>query len=368
MSPTMTRVNKWHLLWLVVPAVCLSILYKRAPVWFAHVDMPEKIVNEIDFSLIEGSTKVVIRQLPMAFNPAFIKYRGRYLLITRQDAGGKWFIAKKWRIFDSRRSAFHLLELDNEFQPIPSSLQKISLPPEVYFPHDPRFFVIKDELYIIFNMPTEDPPTSYWLPESSPVCRRLHIGKLSSNKGKYEISDIRLLTYPESMREVEKNWTPFVHNDELYVTYTLSPYTVLHVDRESGACTEVLKNQDALDWRFGDPRGGTPGIEIEGGFLSIFHSNLPTEPTKFNPGACPIYLMGAYFFEKEPPFRMKKISPRPFAFPSFYAENNQRKIIFPTGMVLEGDQLYVALGKADKTIEICQIPVKKLISSMVDYE
>lgn len=354
-------------IWLILPLLVL-ILYKRIPIWLTNVEIPKEIQKEIDFSLISNSKRIVIKGLPYAFNPAFIKYQDRYLLITRSDSGGKISFFKKIELYNGYQCRFHLIELDQDFNPIQSSLQEIETATGVHCPHDPRFFVIKNELYIIFNMPIEPAPISKWFLESSETHRRLHIAKLSCHHGLYKMEKIKRLDYPDSVRPTEKNWVPFVYNDELYVNYTISPYTILHVDLESGLCEKSYGENSELDWSFGDLRGGTQGIKTADGFLSIFHSNFPVEPTYMNQGTCPIYFMGAYLFEDTPPFRIKKISRRPFAFPSYYKDNNKKKVVFPSGAIVEGDNVYIALGRSDKLIEICTVPLDKLLSSMVDYE
>ena len=54
------------------------------------------------------------------------------------------------------------------------------------------------------------------------------------------------------MRRVEINWTPFVHNDTLFIAYTLCPHVVLRCEPASGACTQAYNTT---------PAGGCPGYQ-----------------------------------------------------------------------------------------------------------
>ena len=141
----MIKCIRQAIIWLILP-ILVFILYKRLPIWLTEVEIPEEIQKQIDFSLISNSKRIVIRGLPSAFNPAFIKYNDRYLLITRSDSGGKVSFFK-FELFNGFRSEFHVIELDKNFNPILSSLQKIQMTPEVYYPHDPRFFILKNEAF-----------------------------------------------------------------------------------------------------------------------------------------------------------------------------------------------------------------------------
>eukprot|EP00966_Prymnesium_polylepis_P294128 6793160-Prymnesium_polylepis.1 len=52
------------------------------------------------------------------------------------------------------------------------------------------------------------------------------------------------LTYSRR-RKSEGNWLPFVYNDQLYVSYSLCPHTVLAVDVHTGSCTLAHETRHA---------------------------------------------------------------------------------------------------------------------------
>lgn len=355
---------KWFFL-LAILVACSTIAYQRIPVWFTRVNMPPNTLENLDYSLITAQKEIKIPSLPSAFNPAFFKKNGEYILITRFDSGSKVSFFKTVELYNGYKTQFHLIKLDQNFNPRLDTLKEISVPSEVYRAHDPRFFQIKDDLYLIFNMPIETAPVSDWLQKRVDPHRKLFIAKLLLKEDSYSLIDVKELKYPESNREIEKNWSPFVFQDELYVTYTIEPHVVLKVDIDTGLCHTLATTDYSTRWQFGELRGGTPAIETEEGFLSIFHSNYLVEENFLNPGTLPVYFAGAYLFRKEPPFDMIKMSPVPFATESFYGKTNKKKVIFPTGIIIENNQVHFALGNSDKRIEICTMPLNSLIHSMV---
>lgn len=84
-------------------------------------------------------------------------------------------------------------------------------------PQDPRIFVHKSNLWAVFNMMCAD---GY---------RRMHLYCVSGTSG----GGARPLKINGADRtKVEKNWTPFVFNGELFFIYSFVPFVVLHVVKE----------------------------------------------------------------------------------------------------------------------------------------
>jgi hypothetical protein len=110
-----------------------------------------------------------------------------------------------------------------------------------------------------------------------------------------------------------------------------------------------------LDWfKWGIPHGGTPCVLTDTPFgpryLTIFHSMAKA----LHP-AIKTYFMGAYLFEPHPPFRITHFSSEPIVPKPFYDENVNGwafkaidYIVFPMGLVIRGDYIYISLGKNDK--------------------
>ena len=79
-----------------------------------------------------------------------------------------------------------------------------------------------------------------------------------------------------------------------------------------------------------------------------------------------VYFMGAYCFESQPPFALKKITPGPLASVDNYRVHNPKKVMFPGGMIVKGDQIHVLWGRNDSKISLSTFDKEKLISCMID--
>jgi len=78
------------------------------------------------------------------------------------------------------------------------------------------------------------------------------------------------------------------------------------------------------------------------------------------------YVMGAYIFDKNPPYKIKKIS----NFPIFFESFDKTRIVFPAGFVIKKiygkDYIYLSLGINDSSSKILVIDKEKLFSHMKD--
>ena len=74
--------------------------------------------------------------------------------------------------------------------------------------------------------------------------------------------------------------------------------------------------------------------------------------------------MGAYTFDKEPPFSIRTMTSRPLGDLTDYTQDNAPKVVFPGGLVVQDHWIHVAWGKADKRIFITTFHRDKLFSSM----
>ena len=74
----------------------------------------------------------------------------------------------------------------------------------------------------------------------------------------------------------------------------------------------------------GELRGGTPPLDGDQ-YLGFFHSYFRTEDFDIKIW----YVMGAYAFEKDPPFRMIGISKEPIIFTSLYDSRTKSAIVDP---------------------------------------
>jgi len=67
----------------------------------------------------------------------------------------------------------------------------------------------------------------------------------------------------------EKNWMPFVVEDELCFVYSCRPFSVLHWDADRCRLDEVATT--ATDYRFAGLRGSSQGLAVDDGYLFVAH-------------------------------------------------------------------------------------------------
>lgn len=126
----------------------------------------------------------------------------------------------------------------------------------------------------------------------------------------------------------------------------------------------------AAQWieRWGEIRGGTPALLIEGQYLAFFHSSFEDR------AGIKWYTMGAYTFAKEPPFSMMRISSAPIVFEGIYetalcsAAHPGVRSIYPMGFVREktdvSDLIHLSCGENDSAIKIVTFDTERLLNSL----
>lgn len=298
------------------------------------------------------------------FNPSIVNIEDGYLLSFRWDKPDKHLknLLKTAR-WASRKTYVCLVELDRELNP-KSSVQILDLVNQenqsIVDPTDMRIIRINDEVTGIFNTVTS-------LPHHPPIIRLYTVNlKKDPLAQRYVPEPCQKLIYPNA-REVEKNWTPFVWNDELYFVYEISPHTILKVNRDTGVCELLEKQNFQQEWTYGSPRGGTPAISYKNLYVSFFHSAERAIQIRKHK-AC-YYLMGCYAFQGEPPFHVKALTPKPILSSNLYSfRHNRRKILYPSGVAENKDQFIVACGENDEHIVIVSIDKSKMIQELKDIQ
>jgi len=189
----------------------------------------------------------------------------------------------------------------------------------------------------------------------------------------------------------QKNWSPFdfcpqcsfhggsaipsqTHpvNATLLFVYSIRPHIIVQAYQTNitGEMTAevVFKTtaQDSSDfWQWGEMRGGTPALLVGDSYLAFFHSS-----GRLSHKHVITYVMGAYMFERNPPFAITHISPEPIFHQTFINESYGWAykvidyIVFPMGFIFDDDFIYVSYGKNDKDGWIVKLNRTGLISSL----
>jgi hypothetical protein len=155
-------------------------------------------------------------------------------------------------------------------------------------------------------------------------------------------------------RGSEKNWLWFMHGGELHMIYETAP--VHEIVRFTGNLGVVraykTKEHEGIFGKWGQPRGGTPPVLVNGEYWSFFHSSIPWKNEKRR------YFMGAYAFEANPPFRVTRMTVKPLLAGSQNDpwEEGQPLVVFPCGAIHRNGLWFVSMGINDMASAWIEIP------------
>ena len=341
--------NTWR--YLAVGVCCLLVTFPPFCLEAKGSEVDTFLEQVLSKTCILTVKQIKIPDYPSAYNPSLIPYKGGYLLSFRYIS----------RCPEKFKNNFHtdvsfvgVARLDKNFKVSEKTVQllnivsyssKFSLTAE-----DARLLNVGNRIFIIFN----DLPL---LQTSGKFA--MYFGELIEEQGMFVLKEpAKPLNYLHAI-QVEKNWSPFSAGDRLYVIYSDQPRVILEVDLNTGYCQEVTHTTLNWNWNLGEIRGGTPAYLVNDKFLTFFHSCFPAKTPKGR-----AYVMGAYTFDRDPPFSVRTMTPRPLGDLTDYIQDNSSKVVFPGGMVVQDNFIHVAWGKADKQIFITTFDRDKLLASM----
>ncbi|MEI8125500.1 MAG: hypothetical protein WCG42_07080, partial [Parachlamydiaceae bacterium] len=81
------------------------------------------------------------------------------------------------------------------------------------------------------------------------------------------------------------------------------------------------------------------------------------------------YFMGAYTFQAEYPFAITGLSHYPIVHKSFYEGPMYKtwkplRVVFPSGFIVEGDDIWLLYGRQDHEVWVAKIDKTKLLLSL----
>jgi predicted GH43/DUF377 family glycosyl hydrolase len=321
--------------------------------------------------IIKAVTTVTIPEISAPYNPSFIAQEDKFFLVFRHDVKERKKILgiptpwkKKIPFGDLKmplRTLISAVVLDRNFQAI-SPPVRIDTGSD--FSEDPRIFSVKEDVYVTYND----------IEDNAIESRTIHLAKLDTKTFKIH----EHVNLEQNLQRIEKNWVPFVHEEEgdaqIYFSYCFQPRVILQMkDPKKNELTRLASSHyDAIQnipWKdsWGVIRGGTPAILVDGQYLAFFHSFFKEKGKIW-------YVMGAYTFESAPPFRVTSCSAQPIRFKTMYktkikgSGSSRKPVIFPSGIVLakkEGqDVIHVACGENDCAIQIITFDKEALLKSL----
>jgi predicted GH43/DUF377 family glycosyl hydrolase len=268
--------------------------------------------------------QVVIPGFPDAFNPSIVHWKGERLL--------------SFRIEHQATSYTGLIWLDRDFRPTGEPQILWEVPSE-----DGRLFTKEDQLFLCFN-------------DRLNHLRRVFVVELQWRSGAFVAASRQKLTF--NAKRTEKNWSPFIWNGEICFIYTSSPFQLIRM-APNGLCSLIPSYASPTRWIWGELRGGTQAIPISAHeYITFFHSSISSEQ-------CVRYFMGAMKFSSDPLFSITGISREPIIGKEFYTSDDKpRQIIYPAGVVMEGDFFYLSYGKDDREVWIAKLDRQKLFDQL----
>jgi predicted GH43/DUF377 family glycosyl hydrolase len=297
-------------------------------------------LDKMEQSYILETKRIHIPSHPHAFNPAIVRWKGRLLMSFRSrdpSTNLATLVGFTW--------------LDSNFNPVgePQLLNLIEGEIDGNYIQDPRLIVRDDQLYMAYSDLVEDPQIKR---KKRKMCLcEIHydgVRFLATHEDCFHDFD------GDITNKFEKNWVPFNYYGNILLAYTISPHKIFLP-------------------LMGEKKCATLALLIDQNYLAFFHSSLNLETVQSKGKSMPHYFMGAYLFENEPPFSIKKISPHPIVSKHFYNGIPYQtwkplQVIFPCGFVYDNEHIWVSYGRQDHEAWIIKLDRANLLKSLVPFE
>jgi predicted GH43/DUF377 family glycosyl hydrolase len=308
--------------------------------------------------IITFTKRIYLQDYPGATNPSFIKFEDGYLMIFRHIPSR----------FHHWVSHIGIILLDKSFEPIsdPQLLdtrRTSQLTPSQS--EDARVVEVNGKIYLIYNDNMDVVCPANW------ERRDMYIAELVFVDNQFRLEEPLKLFYEEKYRSMpwQKNWNPFVWQNQLLLSYTLNPHEVIMPNLDTGVCQKCYETSKLFHWPLGHLRGGAPALLVDGDYLSLFHSGTRISSKSSDNKEMWHYFMGAYTFSADPPFELKKISSTILDTSGFYTYSNyDKRVIYPAGLVQDGTKLHFSYGKDDCELWVGTIDLAELRKSLVEVK
>lgn len=214
---------------------------------------------------------------------------------------------------------------------------------------DPRVILSSDGevIYIIANALTGDScRNQMWLLQISTASYKK---SLSEGKESLIPDNILSLKTDFDLDVPQKNWMPFIKNEDLMFVYSINPHVILKCDFKTGHCKEVsrLEYDDVPK----DLRGGSQAVLYNDKYIAAIHRRTKEHS----------YLTQFYTFETRYPFEIIAITDD---FKISDGETEPDRIQFVAGLqILERDGedvVVLTYGEEDCYSRECEIPMSRI--------
>ncbi len=346
----------WFKRLLLASVVVLSLYYS----YNAFVKRTRILTKELQASFVDlGDDAKKIRfpgRFVKALNPGVVKFGDGYLMVFRAKYVSFFdFIIKN--ITGRCKNAIGLCRLNSDLEVVSEPIFLNGSAPAVSVskqnPTDPRLIEFQGRFYAFYNEVAFVDGVGYG--------RKMYMCEVFPD----HFGVPQILNFPDTdafavkgnkLQHVEKNWTPFIYQGDIYFIYLIEPQVILKLDIDSGICRLVQENPTEKIWDFGIARGGTPCVQDGEDYLTFFHSIYPV--TCLGHSHNNAYIMGACWFSGQPPFEIIKKTQKPLSSPTFYT--GSKKIIFPSALIDEGDHFLLFYGRDDSGVWALKISKDKI--------
>lgn len=162
---------------------------------------------------------------------------------------------------------------------------------------------------------------------------------------------------------LEKNWVFFSHKDATYFIYKSHPEQVLV--QWNGSLVKQW-NTYGPKWKWGQAKGGTAPINVDGSMIRFFHSTIDNESRRVRRR----YYIGACLMDSKPPFRVLKTSSLPIVIGTdedgMSVDDHKKlkhwkaNVVFCSGAMVHGDKILISLGINDCRCAIAKLSISDL--------
>lgn len=333
--------------------------------YFLTIYSPDHLncLEEAPQDFILETRQIHVPGHPYAFNPSIVRWKGNLLMSFREITENEDAVSPQ--VDCSAESWIGLIFLDDDFNPA-SKAQLLDL--NGHGPYgrtdDARLVIVGEKLYLVYsdNVDTYVTNGGY----------RVYVALLEFDGNDFVIEFQERLSRFEGENPCrrEKNWVPFDYAGNLLLAYSLSPHRILSPLFGLETCVTIAKTCPDISWDWGELRGGTPGILVDGEYLSIFHSSLNMKSAYSKGEAALHYFIGAYTFASSPPFAITRMSAEPIIARGFYSGATYTPywkpvhVVFPCGLIAEGPYIWMAYGRQDHEIWVAKIDKQGLLGSL----
>ena len=309
----------------------LSLLNAYRNFLFYVKQIPKTKTQRLNIQIPDSPDQKLEVYYPM--NSSILRKPSGYQMICRAvnytQQGAKEF--RSTDPFGYFKSRNFLIELGPDFQVLSQTeildftKESWPIPCNVLGLEDPRMFCWNEEIWFTC--------TTY---ENAPFgVPRMALCQLNKEG---HIQQKIFLEGPHPYR-CEKNWLPFVSENELKVMYSYDPFQIYRVNLANGECQPIFSYDPEKSFK--EFRGSAGPLSFDGGYLVLVHE------TVIKPDSSRVYLHRFLYLDQD--FFIQKIS-FPFIFFHLGVE-------YCAGMCLDHEKKHaiLSIGLEDREAHICQV-------------